>query len=194
MHHDDGAATWRQVIQDPPDRRAYQERAFRIARGERRRNGIGFVTFAVPLPTPLIPPNIHEHAHEPRLLLRQSTGNGFECPSRLEKCLLNEVEGVIGTRGQTPAEAVEPVGVCFEQGGQTVSALFSRGGGAVRIRLCVHILLNVQRPANVGAPRPVRPTTTAVRSSGDAGSLTLPSVPTSGRMDRENRQPVTERA
>lgn len=72
---------------------------------------------------PLIPPGVHEHANEPRLLAGRSPRKRFRGAGRLEKGVLDEIERVISMRDEPPGQPVQPVGMPIEEGGQAIGLL-----------------------------------------------------------------------
>ena len=88
------------------------------------------VAFADSLSAPLIAADVDQDADEPRLFIRHSAGNGFGRSGSLEERFLNEVEGVIDSRRQTPGEPIEPLFVPIEERRQS------------RRVLCLHTSLN----------------------------------------------------
>lgn len=130
IHHNDGPAARRQVVECLPHDGVDHERAFgMIVLGDD-----GFQQGVVALPdaflSPLITADVYQDADQPRLFIRHAAWNGFRRPGGLEERLLNEVEGIIDRRGQTPCQPIEPLLVRIEERRQS------------RCVLCAHTSLN----------------------------------------------------
>lgn len=102
------------MVESPPDGRPDHIRLLRVI-------GLGhivqdrYVTPAHHFSAPLVFSNIHEHTDEPCFFIPRSGWDGCGGPCRLEERLLNKVQGIVGTRDETPCKAVQAFDMRLEQ-------------------------------------------------------------------------------
>jgi hypothetical protein len=114
VHHDDSAATWRQIIEGLPHAGSDHIRGFGVialSRTVQKQRAAPANRFLAPL----IAPNVDEHADEPRFLFPQLGGDGVGRTRSPEEGLLHQIQGIVGDGNETTCKAVEPVDVRVEQ-------------------------------------------------------------------------------
>jgi hypothetical protein len=114
---------------------------------------------------PLIAANVHQHAHEPRLLIADTGGDGrrrSRCP---QKRFLNQVQGIVRGRNEAAGETVEALMMGVEECRQAIARGLVAFAGAQAVlcasipprtgirdgqRQAVHTFLNVRGSEFVG--------------------------------------------
>ena len=128
MQNEDGATAGRQIEQGPSHQRPGESRGLLVGRGSLHGHG-SRVSPPHRAPAVAIAAEVDGDANEPRLAAGLAVGNATDRGGRAEKCLLDEVPGLLRITEEAHAEPVKTAMVRVEQRAQPFFGVHGAGQG-----------------------------------------------------------------